>query len=54
MKSLIRGLSLVILFGGLYLLGRNSFHLKEPTTFFILTFLFSLALTILFTATRER
>lgn len=54
MVRLIRAFSLGFLVVGLYLLGRNSFHLRDATTFFILTFLFCLMLTILFTVTRGR
>ncbi len=54
MSNLIRGLSLVFMFGGLYLLGRDSFHLKDAETFFIIVFLFSLALALIFTFSRVR
>lgn len=54
MVNLIRWLSLIILFVVLYLLGRNSFHLKDAETFFVLVFSFCCLLTIVFTLTRER
>mgnify|MGYP007084709872 CR=1 FL=1 len=53
MVNLIRWLSLIFLFGGLYLMGRNSFHLKDAETFFVLVFSFCCILTIIFTVTRE-
>jgi hypothetical protein len=52
MVNWFRWLSLIFLFGGLYLLGRNSFHLKDAEMFFIIVFLFCLLLTIIFTFSR--
>jgi len=52
MSNLIRWLSLIFMFGGLYLLGRNSFHLKDAETFFVIVFLFCLVLTLLFIFSR--
>lgn len=54
MSNLIRWLSLIFLFGGLYLLGRNSFHLKDAETFFVIVFLFCLLLTLIFTFSKGR
>ncbi len=54
MVDWIRWLSLIFMFGGLFLLGRNSFHLNDPETFFVLVFLFCLLLTIIFTFSRGR
>lgn len=54
MVNLIRWLSLIVMFGGLYLLGRNSFHLKDAETFFLIVFSFSFLLTVVFVFSRAR
>jgi hypothetical protein len=54
MVDWIRWLSLIFLFGGLFLLGRNSYHLKEAETFFVVVYLFCLVLTLIFTLSRGR